>query len=308
MTRTIEDGSGVESFAYLLEKQGAHSHEELEALAKLAAKRYVEERAPLNDTIRKLAEERDLNAHQVERVCEMANLATHQALWPAAREKVKIAFALADAKKVKLQSAGRQGGSAVEADYAGPPTGVPPCGPSLAALLGVDPAGGHAGLSGPSDKQRLVIVLQKKASEKRRLQDQLLVAGMEAETAEKLAYAAVKQEVLGGTPMRQVVRAAAAAGLGKIAGQVLPGFEERLIAECTGSVRAKMEKTAIARAPEELISENLGSTTIVNGAHPVMISLDTVQKKNGVVQNLLNNLLRIDDEVRLYQQKLREIG
>src|SRR5262245_2676067 len=88
-------------FEYLLEKAAAPSAEGLEMLAKIAAKRYVEDRTPLNETIRKLASERDLNAHQVERVCEMANLATHRALWPAIRDKEKVAFELADAKKVK---------------------------------------------------------------------------------------------------------------------------------------------------------------------------------------------------------------
>jgi hypothetical protein len=306
--KQTEATGDVRSFSYLLQKQAACAAEELDALAKLAAKRYVEERTPLNDTIQKLAEERDLNSHQVERVCEMANLATHQALWPTAREKEKIAFALADAKKLKASKDHKRSGSSVETDYAGPPKGIPAQGPSLAALLGVDPTAGHAGLCGPSDKQRLIIVLQKKAAEKKRLQDQLLVAGMEAETAEKRAYAAVKQQVLGGTSMRQVVQGAAAAGLGKIASELLPLFEERLIAESSGRVRTNLEKTAISRAPEDLISNNLGSTTIVNGAYPVLISLDTVQKKNGVVQNLLYNLLRIEDEVTLYHQKLHELG
>ena len=295
-------------FSYLMEKHASLAPEALEALAKTATKRYVEQRAPLNETIQKLADERDLNSHQIERVCEMANLATHQALWPGAREKEKIAFALADAKRVKAKKVDAHPGGAVEADYAGPPTGIPASGPSLAALLGVDPAGGHQGLHGPSEKQRLIIVLQKKANEKRRLQDQVLVAGMEAETAEKLAYSAVKQEVLGGTPMRQILRAAAAGGLGKVAAELLPTFEQRLVEESQGTTRAGLEKNAISKAPADLISDNLGATTIVNGAHPVLISLDTVQKKNGIVQNLLYNLLRIDDELKVYNQQLRELG
>jgi hypothetical protein len=102
--------------------------------------------------------------------------------------------------------------------------------------------------------------------------------------------------------------AAAAAGFGKVAAEVLPKFEAQLVAECCGGVRARLEKTAISRAPEELISDSLGATTIVNGAHPVLISLDTVQKQNGVVQNLLYGLVRIEDELKVFNQKLQELG
>jgi hypothetical protein len=295
-------------FSYLMEKRAAIAPEELETLAKIAAKRYVDEKIPLNATIQKLAEERELNRNQVERVCEMANLATHQALWPRAAEKEKLAFELADPKKLKSKNTERHHGSSIEADYCGPPRGIPGSGPSLASLLGVTPDAGHQGLAGPSDKQRILIVLQKKAAERKRLRDQLLCAGMAAETAEKRAYAAVKQEVLGGTPMRDVLGAAAAAGLGKLACELLPRFQQQLVDEAQGSTRTGLEKNAISRAPEDLISDELGAITVVNGAHPVLVSLDTVQKQNGVVKNLLYGLLKIDDELKVYHQQLRELG
>lgn len=299
----------ADAFGYLLQKEAAVSGDELAMLAKIATKRFVEERIPLNATIAKLAEERDLNHHQLERVCELANVGTHQALWPGAAEKHKLAFELADAKKLKeKRPEPRRVSSAVERDYASPPTPVAKAGPSLAEMLGVAPGGGHDGIAGPSEKQRLLIILQKKAAERQRIKDQALVAAMEAETFEKRAYAAVKQEVLGGTPMQMVLHAAAAAGLGKIACELLPKFEEKLIAETFGQVRVELQKLAISRAPEELISDDLGAVTVVNGAHPVLVSLDTVSKKNGVVQSLLYNLVRIDDELQIFRQRLKELG
>jgi len=296
------------SFAYLFHKEAAVSPDELEVLAKVASKRYVEERIPLNTTVEKLADERDLNPHQIERVCELANVATHQALWPGAKEKHKLAFELADAKKLKGKTARRRGTPA-EADYAGPPARIAPSGPAVATLFGVEPGPAHEGLAGPSQRQRIVIVLSKKAAERRRVRDRLLVAAMEAETAEKRAYAAVKQEVMGeGTPMYGLLRAAAAAGLGKMAGELLPRFEEQLLTDATGAQRISLQKHAISRAPEDLISDELGATTVVNGAHPVIVNLDTVSKKKGIVQTLLYNLVRIDDEVNVLRQQLREIG
>ena len=297
----------LEAFNYLTEKRGGLVSGELETLAKIATKRFVDSATPLNETIQKLAEERELNGHQIERVCEMANLFTHQALWPRATEKEKVAFELADAKKLRSKKPDIRRAPPNDADYLGPPRGIPRDGPPLAALLGVDPGCAHEGLAGPTERQRIVIVLQKKAAEKKRLQDELLCAGMEAETAEKRAYQAVKQEILQGTPMRAVLRAAAAAGLSKLACEILPRFEEQLLTETRGSVRAGLEKNAISKAPEELISQDLGSTTIVNGAHPVLVSLDTVQKKNGVVATILHNLLRIDDELKVFGEKLREL-
>src|SRR5579859_1060083 len=297
--------AGADPFDYLLEKTAAISAEELETMAKIAAKRYLEEHAALNETIRKFASERDLNAHQIERVCEMANLATHRALWPSARQKEKIAFELADAKRVKAQSEPASGAKAD--DYAAPPSRIPASGPSLARLLGVSSERGHEGLAGSSKKQALQRTIEKKAAERQRMQDQLLCAGMEAETAEKQAFEAIKQERIGGVSLHRIFRAAAAVGLDKVARDLLPGFERRLSSD-VGSGRGALEKTAIARAPEDLISADLGATTIVNGAHPVLVSLDTVDKKNGVVKNLLHNLLRIDDELRVYRQELKELG
>src|SRR5260370_774245 len=158
-------------------------------------------------------------------------------------------------RKPERQAVGLQGEAASAFAYllhqedAGPPARLPPGGPSVATLFGVEPGPAHAGLCGPSERQRIVIVLSKKAAERRRIRDQLLVAAMEAESAEKRAYVAVKQEVLSaGTPMHGVLRAAAAAGLGKGAGELLQRFEEQLIGEATGAQRGGLQKPAIPRA------------------------------------------------------------
>lgn len=312
----------VGHFNYLL--QGDHhskvaSSDRLELLAKTAAKRYLEEGAALNETIRKIATENDLNAHQIERVCEMANIATHQGLWRKTAQKESVAFPLADSKTVikvvkpttdpgepEPEPAPTPTGS-IASDYAGPPSGLPSCGPSLVSLLGADPAQVHHGLGPEPERKRIIIVLQKKAAERKALEDELLVKGMELETLQKRAFEAVKQTVLGGATFRQVYEACAEANLGKIAEEMLPEFEERLIAETHGSVRERLTKMAIGKAPQDLVSDNLGNATIVNGAHPVLVSLDTVNRKTGEIKNGLHNLLRIDDEVKVYNQRLREL-
>lgn len=306
----------VGHFSYLLDgirsSQVKTAADRLELLAKTAAKRYLEERIPLNQTITKIAQENDLNGNQIDRVCEMANIATHQGLWTKTAQKDKISFPLADARQVK-QACGC--GEAppppcgpIDSDYAGPPKALPMTGPGLAEMLGVDPSASHNGLTDVPEKKKIIIILQKQAAVRQRIADQVLVAGAELEALEKQAYHAVKQTVLGGATFRQVYVAAAGVGMEKEAREYLPKFEERLIEETHGSVRARLEKLAIARAPEDLISENLGNAVVINGAHPVLVLLDTVRRKTGEIRNGLQGLVRIDDEAKIYHQKLRDLS
>ena len=123
----------------------------------------------------------------------------------------------------------------------------------------------------------------------------------------KKAFEAIKQAVLGGATFGQIYEATLGCGLGKIAEKYIPQFEERLIADTHGAARARLMKLAIGKAPENLVSDDMGNTTVINGAHPVLVSLDTVNRKTGEIRNGLHNLLRIDDEVKVYTQRLREL-
>lgn len=316
-------------FSYLL-SEGRPRHtkvasERLEHFAKIAAKRFLEERAPLNATIEKIASENDLNPSQVERVCEMANIATHRALWAKTAQKESVAFPLADAKQVvtvikkKPLDADDPGSpmvsgscgtvtSPVDSDYAGPPKGIPGNGAPLATMMGVDPSAGHQGLHEDGDRKKVIIILQKKAAQRSALRSELLYKGHQVETLEKQAYSEFKQAVLGGQSFYDLFAGAALAGFGKVAREHFPDWQDRVISEVTGKDRLALEKQAIHRAPDDLISDNLGNVTVINGAHPVLISLDTLTRKTGEVKNLLNNILRIDDEVKIYSQRMRELS
>jgi hypothetical protein len=301
-------------FQYLLAGQPAqvkHAADQLDLLAKTAAKRYIDEGVPLNETISKLAQQNDLNPNQIDRVCEMANIETHKALWSKTAQKETISFPLAKAAQVKQMNGdpGEVKTAApidMSADYLGPPKGLPSHG-DLNTLMGIDKTAGHNGLEGASPKQRIIATLQKKAAERERVADKICYQGMELETLEKEAWGHVKQTVIGGTSFQQVYDAAAAAGLAKVAGEYLPKFHERLITETYGAQRNRLEKMAIAPVDPDLISENLGNMTIVNGAHPVLVSLDTIQKKTGEIKQGLINLISIDDDLKIFGQKLREL-
>lgn len=313
---------GSDHFDYLLESspQPKVASDKLELLARSAAKQYLEDGVKLNDSIAKFASESDLNRHQVERVCEMANIATHQGLWEKTAQKDTVVFPLADAKliikvvpnrELPLHlSAGER--NAVDScysdvDYFGSPRGIPSPGPSMNSMFGVDPSQCHHGLTQEPDRKRIIMVMQKRAYDLERLKNDVLYRGIQMESAEAAAYEQVKQAALGGMSFPQIYRMCVSGGLQKVAEEYLPKFEERLISSTHGEVRVRLEKTAIAKAPKELISEDLGNTTVINGAHPVLVSLDTVQKKTDEVKNGIHNMLRIQDELKVYDQKLKEL-
>lgn len=306
-------------FQYLLDGGSEHTKvasDRLELLAKTAAKRYLEEKANLTSTIKKLAEENDLNPEQIRRVCEMANIATHNGLWSKTAEKDKIAFDVADAEniiKVVPKSDNEAGApppcpsGSTTSDYAGPPTGLPSAGPSILSSMG-DPEKVHHGLHEVPEKKKIIIILQKKAEERKSLKSDLLYKGMQLETLEKKAFEATKQAVLGGETFEDLLLAAAGCGLGKTAAEYFLQWQEDLIEGSHGEMHNRLVKEAIHKAPDDLVSDDLRGVTVVNGAHPVMISLDTVQRKTGEIKNGIHNLLRIDDEIKVFQQKIRDLS
>ena len=73
--------------------------ETLEYFGKEAAKEYLQNSVPLNDTITKIAEENALTKEQINRVTEAANTTTYLALFKTAEDKY-IEFPVADSEKI----------------------------------------------------------------------------------------------------------------------------------------------------------------------------------------------------------------
>jgi len=283
------------------------STEVLHKLATSAANQYLEGKTPLNDSIKKLASQYSLNPHQVARVCEMANLETHRALWKTATEKEKVAFDVADPAKIVVIRIGSGGtpdaGGSPSGEFAGPPTSSPATGPSMAQLFGVDPANVHNGLTDVPEKSQLVVILQKTAAEKEEVSDDLIMLAARNESEEKRLYWLVKQAFLGeGLSLETMYAAAWQNGFGPIAKDLFPKFASDLHKE---TARASLVKIAW-KAPEELIDQNLPAT-IVNGRHPIMISLDTLLRYRDQEQRFNWHLSRINDRNTITNQRIREL-
>lgn len=302
-------------FSYLLSNTKSQmtkvSSEQLDMLASSAAKQYVESGAPLNATIAKFASENDLNRNEIERVCEMANIATHRFLWSKTAQKESIAFPLANSREIVAPAVPCDAPAAnacgiAGSDYLGPPPNLPAETPSLMSMLGLQ-AEGHDGFQVP-EKKRIIIVLQKKASERERLAAKVVSAGIQLDELEKKACSAVKAAVINGESFEGILAAASQMGLRKTAESIVGKFEGAVIHDSNNKLRYGLDKVAISKAPEDLISNNLGNMTVINGAHPVMVHFGTVDKKVGEIREGLRGLISVDDEVKILNQRMRELS
>lgn len=283
------------------------SADQIDTWAKIASSRFIKEAAPLNDTIRKIAQDNDLNPNFIERICESANLQTHTALLPREPEKrASFAFPLADAKVVTA-SLRPSGGppKKIISDYTRPPSAMPGGGPSLEEMFGVNGSNGcgHQGGDVP-EKQRLVILIQKTAAQRQRVYDALVNKTMEIEHAEKQANHQIKQAMLQGASLEEIHAAACSAGLGDESAELLPKTAQLMKRHFLVSEK-ELEKVAF-KAPESLIDRDV-PVTIVNGRNPILASIDALREYKSSAHTYRLGLMGIDDELKVLKQRLKEL-
>lgn len=281
------------------------STERLENWSKVASNRFTQEGIPLNATVEKIAQENDLNPHFIERLCEMANLVTHNAIIPKDPEKrASFAFPLADAKKVSSSLGPCPVGPKMISDYAGPPQGIPSDGPSMAEMFGVgEDHGGHQG-GEIAPRQKLIIMIQKKAALRDRLHDGILKSAMLQETGEAAVCSQIKQAVIQGAELEEIHKVASEAGYGEITAEILPKYAQDL-ARTFLVPQDGVEKLAF-EAPEELINRDV-PVTVINGRNPLIASLKTLKEYKNNHYHVRDGLMGINQELEILQQKLKEL-
>lgn len=280
------------------------SPEKLRLLAKIASNKFLSTKAPLTETIQKMADENGLNVHHVARVAEMANHETHSALWGSEADKTKVAFEVADPSKIVSKEKKVTGGPARKASGRSlDSVKKVDRGPSTAEMFGAKPGDVHHGLGDLPDKKKVVIIIEKTAGVKTAAKDDLIKLAMMNEHEEKNLLRLVKQAYLGhGIKMPEIYAYACSEGYGEIAQEYLPKIAEQLQRE---TARAELTKIAW-KAPEELIDYDV-PMTVVNGAHPILISLDTLLKYRNDIQQFTGRMARINDDVTILGERLREL-
>jgi hypothetical protein len=282
----------------------AISTDRVDTWAKIASSRFINEGTPLNETIQKIAQDNDLNPNFISRVCEMANLQTHTALLPGEPEKrAAFAFPLANAKEViAALRPGPGPKKKILSDYTCPPSGLPGGGPTMSELFGVE-GGGHNGFEVP-EKKKLIIMIQKRASDRKRVYDALLKSAMEVETAELAVHRHTKQAVMQGASLEKIHELACHAGNGDVTAELFPKTAQLLNKQFLVSDSA-LEKLAF-EAPESLIDRNV-PVTIVNGRNPLLSSIDALKRYRDKTYSLRSGLMQIDDELKILGQRLKEL-
>ena len=181
-------------------------------------------------------------------------------------------------------------------EFARPPCGpAASSGPSMAELFGTSGCA-HDGFQIP-EKKRIIVMIQKKAAEKSRMNDKLLKEAMLAETAELEVHKTIKQAVLQGETLDNIYESACQAGLGDISGEV--------IEKTAGVLQSEFVKCAF-EAPEELIDRNV-PVRIINGRNPIMASLDLLRQYRDNTYQIREGLMGLEQDISVLKQRLKEL-
>ena len=283
------------------------------------ASNYLGNGIPPTDSLCKIAQERGFVPHQVETLAYETNKLIHQKKYASAKDKYHAAdFPLADPKEAlkRLQTDGGEVKVAVslpEPKFSRPEDSVD----TFYEMFGVKP---ETIDKTASVKHELNYATEKTAMLNQKINDKHILTKIAAESAELTFIKQARQHVLGGdnfnsrfVALGEVDHFCKHAGAGQdykkpLAKLAFALGEEGLI-ERTMSKKAMkyfMDKKADQKAPEEWISPNLKSR-IVNGNHPLYITLKTFNDYNRCLDIYKERHQLVDDRLRVMKQKVRAL-
>jgi len=270
--------------------------------AGLVSKQFIEHGVPLNDSIREIARDNDLNHSFIERLCEAANLASHASLIPKSpEERAAFSFPLANVSEIVRSLKVKPTTEKILSDYTCPPSSLPGGGPTLAEMFGVQNSEAP-----PCDNEghRIRVIIEKKAALRSQIKTAMINEAMKVETVERRIHHLAKQAVLGGTSLLDVYVAAQEMGNGDTARRVLMKTSELLKRQ--GEADIDLMKKASFEVDEDLIDRSL-PVMVINGRDTLLSSIDTLKKHTDNLRSLNDKLIGIEDEVGFLSQKIKEL-
>lgn len=279
------------------------------------ANSYLSAGAIPTDTLVKIAKSEDLSPSQVEILAAEVNKTIHNIKYASASEKYHAAdFPLADAK-IAIQKLQIDGGPIkIAAQFSEPVFDKPEI--DLFKAFGI-PQDVEMDKTA-SIKQQSSAVMEKTALLRQKINDKLMEIRSESELQKSAFIKQARQcmidesnsldrmKVLG--MFDHFVKAAQMPHgkklLAKVAyvmmkeGKLEPGAANKAISYFT--------KEGDCKAPEELISQNLPGQ-VINGDHPLYITLKTIGDLDADYLRYENQGLLIDDKVRILGQKVRAL-
>jgi hypothetical protein len=268
------------------------------------------------ETLMKIAQSEELTPHQVEVLAAEANKEIHKHKYASAKDKYFAAdFPLADARKVldTLQADG--GKTKVAVVLPDPQFKSPSEKLDIFKAFGVEP---ETFDKTASVRAQLKVAAEDGAFLKQKYEDKLIMTKMAvAEAEEKFIKMARQMVIQNDNPKDRMDT------LGKIAQFVASsgiheGLEplakvayilgaEGLIPKNKADVAMKLfKKHADLKAPEALISKWLPAK-IINGTHPLYITLKTVRDGRTALRNYDDNYKLVQDQLNFVKQKVRAL-
>lgn len=266
-------------------------------------------------TLTKIAQIEELTPHQIEILAAEANKLIHHHKYASMTEKYHAAdFPMADAREV-IKLVQRDGGEEKVAHVFADPK-IPDVGPDVYEMFGIKPE--------PLDKTASVKHQVKTAQAKlellkQKIDDQVILCKTAEKAAENKFVKEARQclleepnsesrvKVLGEfySFIKSAGMEAGRKALAKVAyvlvkeGKIEPGVGKKLM-------DFFMSKEADEKAPIDIISQNLPAR-IVNGQHPLYITLKTIEDNSGNVLRFERDSTLVDDKLRLLKQKIRAL-
>ena len=283
------------------------------------ANNYIGNGIAPTDSLCKIAQEKGFVPHQVETLAYETNKLIHQKKYASAKDKYHAAdFPLADPREAlkRLQSDGGEVKVAVslpEPKFSRPEDNID----VFYDMFGVKPESID---KTASVKHELCYATEKTAMLHQKVRDKQILTKIAAESSELSFIKQARQHVLGSDNLNSRFKALGEidhfckhAGLGAIYKKPLAKLAYTLgregLIENSMSKKAMqyfMDKKADQKAPEEWISPNLKSR-IVNGNHPLYITLKTFNDYNRCLDIYKDRHQLVDDRLRVMKQKVRAL-
>lgn len=280
------------------------------------ANSYLKAGALPTNTLVKIAQAEDLTPHQIETLAGEANQAIHQAKYAGVEEKYFAAdFPLADSKSVIKQL--QLDGGETKVAAAMPEPVVPDEGPTPEEMFGVPIEEMDKTAEVKHDAKT---AHEKLASLKSRIQDKITLTNEEYLQNTHSFIKQARNEMLsqGSSAERmktlgQLTHFVKCADMQNTGHKVLAKLAHVLMeegklepAEAKVAINYFMSKEADVKAPESLISKNLPAQ-IVNGEHPLYITLKTIRDNEADILRFKERGLLVDDKLKMLNQKIRAL-
>jgi hypothetical protein len=265
------------------------------------------------ETLTKIAQLKDLRPHQIEILAAEANKLIHTKKYASMKEKYFAAdFPLADAK-IAIQNLQLDSSEKIASSFIDPIFSEE--GPDMFAMFGVEKP--------EMDKTAEVKHSLKHASEKaelisRQMKDAIIVKEAQLVSAQHSFIKMARQHMLEDSNSSARMKTLGFFDHFVKCAKIKQG--KSLLAKLAyvmaqegklEPVQAKkaieyFQKEADCKAPEELISQDL-SAQVINGDHPLYITLKTVGDLEAEIERFGRNSGLVDDKVRILKQKIRAL-